>query len=109
MKCQISNRWHAQLGNLSNLESLRDFNNINNHCDISGDENLALLRPATQSTTVSSGYEADKGVDGAIGTTAMTENIETHPWWKVHLARLVWVTRVEIITNSLYSAYIKFL
>ena len=77
-------------------------------CDFPGDVNLALLRLATQSSTTPN-YGATGAVDGDISTLSMTDNLDTLPWWKVQLAKPVWVTRVEIISNSFNSAYIKLL
>ena len=94
---------------LLNLEYLKIFSHIHHRCDFPGDVNHGLLRPANQSTTLTSDYEANNGVDGDIGTIAMTENLETHPWWKVQLAKPVWVTRVEIISNTFNGAYIEVL
>ena len=66
--------------------------------------NLALLRPATQSSTQPSGYGgylANYSVDGnPLGTSSRTDYYDRQPWWKVHLAYPVWVWQVEIIGNE---------
>ena len=69
---------------------------------IADDFNLALSRPAYQSSTWR-GRVATLAVDGMIGdgSSAMT-GPDYHSWWKVHLATPVWVTHVEI-TNRLYN------
>ena len=63
---------------------------------IAGQTNLALFRPATQSSTYDAN-EANRAVDGDISSAALTGGGIRHPWWKVQLAYPVWVTRVEII------------
>ena len=62
-----------------------------------------VLRPATQSSTYSSSFGANNAVDGDISSVAATAVGDLHPWWKVHLAYPIWVTRVEII-NSIYTS-----
>ena len=60
--------------------------------------NLALFRPATQSST-QPGYIANKAVDGNAGdvsTSAITDYFDKQPWWKVQLAYPVWVSQVEV-------------
>ena len=66
--------------------------------NLTGDTNLALLRPATQSSTIL-GYEASMAVDGDIASFSMTAGGDIQPWFKVELAYPVWVTRVEIIND----------
>ena len=61
----------------------------------SGAVNLALRRPATQSSTQGSSYRASKAVDGTDSFSA-TGRYDFRPWWKVQLAYPVWVGQVEI-------------
>ena len=63
---------------------------------IAGHLNLALSRPANQSSTYP-GSPANKAVDGRVTSSSITDNGDFHPWWTVQLAEPVWVTRVEII------------
>ena len=56
--------------------------------------NLALFRPATQSTTYSP-RGASRAVDGTLARS-WTHPLDSHPWWKVQLAHPVWITHVEI-------------
>ena len=59
-------------------------------------ENVALFRPATQSSTVAP-YDASYAVDGDNSSFSLTDG--EHPWWKVQLAEPLWVSQVEIINN----------
>ena len=66
-----------------------------------GHTNFALSRPATQSSTWGD-WEAGRAVDGdLVNTASSTAQGDFQPWWKVHLAYPVLVTRVEI-TNFEY-------
>ena len=60
--------------------------------------NLALFRPATQSSTLDVNI-ANNAVDGnAVESSAraITAFYDSQPWWKVQLASPVWVSQVEI-------------
>ena len=64
--------------------------------------NLALFRPAVQSSSHSALYMyiASYAVDGNAvheASRAITLNNDLKPWWKVHLANPTWVAQVEII------------
>ena len=64
---------------------------------ISGSVNIALNKPATQSSTwtlSSHLFTADKAVDGDVDTiTATAEN--QHPsWWKVNLQDIYSIERI---------------
>ena len=62
--------------------------------------NLALFRPAAQSSSHSAVYVASNAVDGNAvqeASRAITSNSDLKPWWKVHLANPTWVAQVEII------------
>ena len=53
-----------------------------------GGENLALNKPATQSTSYSDDYLADKAVNGITGDTSdcsHTASGDKSKWWKVDL------------------------
>ena len=71
---------------------------------LKGEENFALFRPATQSSTFvfnSISWEASLAVDGGTvdGYSASATALgDLQPWWKVQLASTVQVTRVEIST-----------
>ena len=59
--------------------------------------NLALFRPANQSSSYDIYHEASKAVDGDIaGLGSCTDDFDPDPWWKVQLAYPVWVFQVEI-------------
>ena len=62
-----------------------------------GNINLALFRPAIQSSTYFD-WVASKAVDGDMEGRASSTSYQgdPQPWWKVRLARPVWVTHVEI-------------
>ena len=71
---------------------------------VADDVNLALGRPASQSSQLGS-YQASNAVDGnAVNDTSfsITSDMDNQPWWKVELANVSWVTHVEL-TNR-YNA-----
>ena len=95
---------HLQIDGGADIQKRVDmtFNNI--MFSHSGNINLALFRPATQSTTddTTGLQEASKAVDGKVGgsfysSTALYDN---QPWWKVQLANPVWVSCVEITNHE---------
>ena len=73
-----------------------NYRYIYNLMTLTGAENVALLRPATQSSTVTA-YHANYAVDGDNSSFSLT--YDEHPWWKVQLAEPLWVSQVEIINN----------
>ena len=63
--------------------------------------NVALFRPATQSSLLRSPFFADKSVDGNTGGTASSTAFhDQSPWWKVQLAHRIWVSQVEIFWHT---------
>ena len=70
---------------------------------LSGDVNLALLQPATQSTTLADRV-ASAAVDGTAGYDSFSSTApnDYKSWWKVQLTEPVWVTRIEFI-NTRYD------
>ena len=70
---------------------------------ISAQINIALNRPASQSSTYRS-HVASKAVDGnAVGDScSITGGGDYQLWWKVELAIASWITHVEL-TNRRYS------
>ena len=65
-----------------------------------GNENIALLRPAYQSSTLYSNV-ASRGVDGrdAHKRKAATGSNDYNPWWKVKLSYPTWINQVEIVMD----------
>ena len=63
---------------------------------VTGHVNLALSRPAAQSS-IAFGDVADNAVDGDVDTSSTTLFSDKQPWWKVQLAESVWVRWVEIM------------
>ena len=63
-----------------------------------GNENIALLRPAYQSSTLYRNV-ASRGVDGsdARNSKAATGRNDYNPWWKVKLSYPTWINQVEIV------------
>ena len=81
-----------------------EFNGFGLFCFcISAQINIALNRPASQSSTYRS-HVASKAVDGnAVGDScSITGGGDYQPWWKVELAIAYWITHVEL-TNRRYS------
>ena len=71
-----------------------------------GEENLALFRPTSQSSTWSnlvSSFAVD-GDDISDLSSSATNDGDYHPWWKVELAYTAWVTHVEI-TNRVSAGW----
>ena len=69
-----------------------------------GQVNLALFRPASQSSTYSINV-ASVAVDGNTtddDSCSITGYNDFQPWWKVQLANPTWVTHVEL-TNRRFS------
>ena len=69
---------------------------------LAGDENFALFRPASQSSTVE-GMVASRAVDGNSvddSSVTATHNEDYSPWWKVQLDFPIWVTSVEITNRK---------
>ena len=62
--------------------------------------NVALLRPADQSSTFASGRAA-LAVDGSLETCSTTLEAEADPqrWWSVELARAVNIKEVAVTVN----------
>ena len=60
--------------------------------------NLALFRPATQSST-DDGMVANLSVDGSSSSRSITNYNDVQPWWKVCLAIPIWVSQVEVIST----------
>ena len=74
--------------------------------NLTGEVNLALNRPATQSSTYP-GCEAGKAVDGIdndgdLLSLSTTQTYDYAPWWKVRLEHPILVYRVEI-TNAYFN------
>ena len=67
--------------------------------------NLALKRPAYQSSTKST-MRASRAVDERWNAESSTDYGDFRPWWKVQLAYPVWVLRVRL--NVVVSKYILF-
>ena len=68
------------------------------------DLNLALGRPASQSSQLGS-YQASNAVDGNAvddNLCSITSDADYQPWWKVELANVSWVSHVEL-TNRYNS------
>jgi hypothetical protein len=65
--------------------------------------NVALKKPATQSSDYDSGRKASKGVDGDSSPTSngITQTKqETDPWWKVHLQSSYIIQWIKIYVRS---------
>ena len=78
------------------------------YCDImfliSGFVNIALNKPATQSSTwtVSSEfYTADKAVDGDVNTFTYTAEDQHPSWWKVDLQDKYSIEKIVLLVPAL--------
>ncbi len=60
--------------------------------------NLALLKPATQSS-IDSGNSADRAVDGNNSTFSQTLS-EVHAWWQLDLGEIAYVDKLLISTPA---------
>ena len=69
--------------------------------------NKALLRPAYQSSSYEK-KDAGLAVDGDIQSHSHTDRNDHHPWWKIELASLEWVTDVEIANRQYRGEKISF-
>ncbi len=77
-------------------------------------ENLALHRPATQSSTCGWSSDPDPAVDAAIAVSGDAESpaffhtgYSAYPWWQVDLGEPVLVRQVEIVNRSDLSGRLR--
>ena len=71
---------------------------------ISGSVNVALNKPATQSstwTTPGISYPADRAVDGDQNTFTSTADNQHPSWWKVDLQDVYSIERIRLIAPAL--------
>lgn len=61
--------------------------------------NIALGKPATQSSTLNSDYPASKAVDGDLSTISQTDADKEHTWWKVDLQQTYEVQSIKIFNR----------
>ena len=68
--------------------------------------NVALRGTATQSTTPSSNYAANKAIDGNFGTSYCSQTDSSKPvWWQVDLLEVQEITKVATTVGT--NAYSK--
>ena len=61
-----------------------------------GNENLALNKPAEQSTTLENIYQAEIAVNGLYGDFTHTEDSGGTQWWKVDLEGRYSIAKIKI-------------
>ena len=80
---------------------------IKNILYITGSVNVALNKPATQSstwTTPSISYPADRAVDGDYNTFTYTADDQHSSWWKVDLQDKYSIERIVLIAPASASS-----
>ena len=71
---------------------------------ITGSVNIAVNKPATQSstwTTPTISYPADKAVDGDQNSFSYTADNQHPSWWKVDLQDVYSIERIRLIAPAL--------